>query len=106
MIAAVRGPTPLATLLLKLGADCDQRNRLGWTALHHAACNGNVEIVNELLQAGANWSLKATMYEIDKNREVNLNKAYPKLHMTAREVAAYHKQHAVLKLMKKRGVED
>jgi hypothetical protein len=106
MIAAARGPTPLVELLLELGADCNQANRLGWTALHHAACAGNVDIVDVLLAAGANWALKATMYEIDKNREVNLNKAYPKLFMTAREVAAYHKRYNVLKLMRKKGVEE
>lgn len=106
MIAAARGPTPLVELLLELGADCNQVNRLGWTALHHACCAGNVEIVDVLLTAGANWSLKATMYEIDKNREVNLNKAYPKLFMTAREVATYHKRYNVLKLMRKKGVEE
>ena len=106
MIAAARGPSPLVQLLLELGANLEDGNRLGWTALHHAASAGNFEIVDMLLKHGAKWSTRATVYEIDKIREVNLNKAYPKLYMTAREVAAYHKHYNVLKLMKKRGVEE
>jgi ankyrin repeat protein len=41
--------------LIKKGADANSRTSpTGWSALHYAARNGNVEVVQQLLSAGAN----------------------------------------------------
>jgi ATP-dependent Clp protease ATP-binding subunit ClpB len=39
------------------GFDVNVRHTLGWTALHVAAVNGNVEAVKTLLKAGADPNL-------------------------------------------------
>jgi ankyrin repeat protein len=35
---------------MKNGADPNQKHQLGWTALHVAAVNGNVDVVKVLLK--------------------------------------------------------
>jgi ankyrin repeat protein len=40
------------SLLIVYGADVNQRDRIGNTALHLAACTGHIDVVTVLLQAG------------------------------------------------------
>jgi len=51
-----------AVKLIGKGADANVRNTpTGWSALHYAARNGNVEEVQSLLNAGADANYAATM---------------------------------------------
>jgi ankyrin repeat protein len=47
--AARQGNAIAVERLLKNGADPNQKHQLGWTALHVAAVNGNVDVVKVLL---------------------------------------------------------
>jgi ankyrin repeat protein len=47
--------------LVKLGVDIDARGDLGYTALHHAVYQGHLDIVEFLLDSGANAYLKTEL---------------------------------------------
>jgi ankyrin repeat protein len=50
MLAAIKGDTQLCLKLIQMGADV---NKPGWTALHYAATNGHLEIMQLLLNENA-----------------------------------------------------
>ena len=52
-----RGNTGEVGMHLKNGADPNSRHPLGWAALHVAAMNGNGEVAEQLLKAGADPNL-------------------------------------------------
>ncbi|KAM0497400.1 hypothetical protein ACHAP8_006892 [Fusarium lateritium] len=55
LIRAVRDGYPqIVSLLIKLGADVNASNNIGWTSLHFAAENGFKDVIEILLKAGAN----------------------------------------------------
>ncbi|PTD07843.1 Ankyrin-3 [Fusarium culmorum] len=55
LIRAVRDGYPqIVSLLIKLGADVNASNNIGWTPLHFAAETGFEDVVEILLKAGAN----------------------------------------------------
>ncbi len=56
--AAINGDLELITLLLDAGADPNQQNERGYTALHYAACNDRFEVIDTLLARGADISAK------------------------------------------------
>ena len=56
----MRGDLSIANLLLQAGATVDAVNIWGETALHCAADNGNIQVVEALLHAGADKAVKAT----------------------------------------------
>lgn len=59
LIAAVRNKTnDVVALLIKAGADLNLQDDFGWSALHHAADEENVEAAQRLLTAGINPYLK------------------------------------------------
>ncbi|XP_070557646.1 ankyrin repeat and SOCS box protein 8-like [Ptychodera flava] len=56
---AVSGLYPHCTLLLiKKGADVDKEDKWGVTPMYIAACNGQVECINLLVSAGANFTYR------------------------------------------------
>jgi uncharacterized protein len=55
--SAVAGRREVALLLVSRGAQVNVRQRHGWTPLHAAAQHGDDELVEALLQAGADASL-------------------------------------------------
>ena len=62
MKAVIADDTSTAKKLIKEGADANSREPAGgWSALHYAARNGNVEIVKLLLSAGAEPNYTGTM---------------------------------------------
>lgn len=63
LMAAVKADnTEDATGLIGKGADANSRTSpSGWSALHYAARNGNVEIVQALLNAGADANYSGVM---------------------------------------------
>jgi ankyrin repeat protein len=63
LIAAVKADnTEDARKLIEKGADANSRESPGgWSVLHYAARNGNAEIVQALLNAGANPNYSGTM---------------------------------------------
>ena len=60
-------------LLLAAGANVDKQNDYGSTPLIYAASNGKIEVVKELLKAGANKKLKdkrgRTAYDYARKEE-------------------------------------
>jgi hypothetical protein len=54
MVAAVRGDADMVRLLLSMGAKVWLPDRADWTALHYAVIKDHLEVVQELLAAGAN----------------------------------------------------
>jgi ankyrin repeat protein len=62
-MAAVKADnTEEAKKLIKKGADANSRTSpSGWSALHYAARNGNVEIVQLLVSAGADPNFSGTL---------------------------------------------
>ena len=60
--AAMNGDADVVRLLIGRGADAGAANEEGWTALHHAAGAGNVEIVSTLLDARANVNARTTRF--------------------------------------------
>ncbi len=58
MLACLIGDRTLVTLFLSAKADVNGANKLGWTALMLAARKGNVELVKQLLNAGANSNVQ------------------------------------------------
>ncbi|XP_057377244.1 mitochondrial disaggregase-like isoform X4 [Daphnia carinata] len=55
--AARKGNAVTVERLCRNGADPNQRHPLGWTPLHIAAVQGNVDVVKTLLKCGANSDL-------------------------------------------------
>ena len=55
--SAAAGRIPVALLLVERGADVNVQQRHGWTALHAAAHNGSMELLEALLAAGADLTL-------------------------------------------------
>jgi ankyrin repeat protein len=58
--SAVPNPNvePIVELLIRAGADINAQTVTGWTALHYAADDGNVQTVRCLLRHGANVSIR------------------------------------------------
>lgn len=54
--AGSAGRTSIVAKLLAAGWSPDEFSREGWTALHHAAADGNLELVQLLLESGAEAS--------------------------------------------------
>jgi ankyrin repeat protein len=62
MTAVKADNTAEATKLIAKGADANSRTSpSGWSALHYAARNGNVEIIQALLKAGADANYSGSM---------------------------------------------
>ncbi|KAF6803456.1 hypothetical protein CSOJ01_10873 [Colletotrichum sojae] len=59
ILATQRNNIVAARMLLKAGAEPDIRGKYGLTALHHAACSDNVEMVRILLDNGAHVDIEA-----------------------------------------------
>ena len=64
IIAVEAGSVPIARRLIEAGADVNAHNepRIGDTALHTAAANGTLGMVDLLLRAGADPTLKGWMW--------------------------------------------
>ena len=73
--ASHKGYPAIVILLLAAGANVDkQEDYDGWTPLIMAANNGKIEVVKELLKAGANKKLKdndgKTAYDLARKEEI------------------------------------
>ncbi|KAJ8112394.1 hypothetical protein OPT61_g5228 [Boeremia exigua] len=64
--AAAKGFADVVDLLVKSGANVDQYDTEGYTALHRAAMNNHPAIISLLLQAGCDMDLKTTTQNIDR----------------------------------------
>ena len=57
-VATVKRQASMAKFLIGRGASLDLATKSGWTACHFAASEGDVEIMQILLDAGADWQAK------------------------------------------------
>lgn len=53
MVAAISGHTEEVSNLLKVESNIDEKSKFGWTALVFSSKEGHFEVVNKLLEAGA-----------------------------------------------------
>jgi ankyrin repeat protein len=58
MNAAMLGRRDIVRLLIDAGADIQKRGQFGYTALHAAAQNGHLDVVQELVKYGASVNCK------------------------------------------------
>jgi len=56
--AIINGRDKSIKWLLAHDADVNAKDSMGWTPLHHTACQGKVVLTQSLLQCGADASLK------------------------------------------------
>ena len=81
---------PIARRLIEAGADVNAHNepQIGDTALHRAAANGTLEMVELLLEAGANPTIKGWMWltPLDNVRERKRGDG-PRIHELLEQVA-------------------
>jgi ankyrin repeat protein len=56
MIAIINDKCDMIDFLLSKNVNIDLKDNFNWTALHHAAFNGDINSVNLLKNAGANIS--------------------------------------------------
>ncbi|EGD74808.1 caseinolytic protease C [Salpingoeca rosetta] len=92
--AAQFNDTQALEKLLQQGADVDDRHQLGWTALHVAAVNGNVDACRVLLEHGASVDLEDEYFPnmsraaiIQRQRDFS-SRLYP--HMSTVGMTALH----------------
>merc|ERR1711970_1686531 len=81
--AAAKGYTDVVQLLLRHGADPDQKDMLGNTALHLAACTNHVPVVTLLLRAGTDITT------LDNNGRTPLQLAQAKLKILQRSSSTH-----------------
>jgi len=58
MNAAMLGRRDIVRLLIDAGADIQKRGQFGYTALHAAAQNGHLDVVQALVKYGASVNCK------------------------------------------------
>ncbi|XP_062521273.1 GA-binding protein subunit beta-1-like [Corticium candelabrum] len=59
MYAALHGYDSLIVMLLLANADGNQKDKVGWTALHYAANNNHSKVVRILLENGCDMNIKS-----------------------------------------------
>ena len=80
MIAATLGKTNFVQFLIDNGADVNRRSYNGETAAHRAAINGDIEIINMLYEAEANFNMPdldgntPLMYAVTANRRFTVER--------------------------------
>ena len=59
--------------MIQAGAEVNLADKRGWTPLHHASRNGQVEVITALLAAGADKTIKdkdgKTPHDVAKNQD-------------------------------------
>lgn len=75
LLAAVKnGDNYSIRSVINSGVDVNKRHLLGWTALHVAAINGNVQAVKQLLEAGADPNLEdefSTINQVSREKQIH-----------------------------------
>ena len=66
-IAAVWGDSQAIELLVSSGAELDRQHEDGYTALHHAASQGNLDAAATLLRLGASANVKDNFGQLAKD---------------------------------------
>ena len=89
-----QGYSEVVELLLRHGADPNQKDRLGNTAMHLAACTNHVPVVTLLLKAGTDLTT------LDNNGRTPLQLAQAKLKMIQRRSSQSEEMSKVRRMLK------
>ncbi|XP_053399271.1 caseinolytic peptidase B protein homolog [Mercenaria mercenaria] len=74
LIAVKNGDNYSIRSIINSGVDINKRHLLGWTALHVAAINGNVNAIKQLLEAGADPNIGdefSTINQVSREKEIH-----------------------------------
>ena len=88
----------MVDLLIRKGCDVEKKNTRGWTALHTAAYNGNVEIVVELLQHAQDGKCGVDVLDETNHGETAEQLAQLNVHHRAKHTRPHNQIVAVLKV--------
>lgn len=104
LIQAIYSDRPLNVIdrLLRLGADVDAVDVHGWTALMHAAYRNRLDVVNTLIDGGANINALA---EADRIHHSS-NKAYQHLYLAHSDHRITSDEVTALKIAEIKGFTD
>ena len=72
LIASMQGNLSIVELLISAGADCNVRDRLGWSALELAAYRGHMAVMNLLVQAQSGITTNAGSCEAKDSNILSL----------------------------------
>jgi len=95
--ASYHGRQKMIDRLVKRGADLDAQSNNGWTALHVAVGQEHLEVVGQLLRAGADVTVRNRLFGRGENRE--------KVSDTPLDLAINFDLQKIIKLLRKHGAQ-
>ena len=95
--ASYHGRQKMIDRLVQRGADLDAQSNNGWTALHVAVGQEHLEVIGQLLRAGADVTVRNRLFGRGENRE--------KVSDTPLDLAINFDLPKIIKLLRKHGAQ-